>query len=144
MLEIKYVIPFITLLIGGLIGNWLALGRDKRKEFNEAASPLFETLEIQRSVALSGSFPVSANETDKTTFIQIKRKITFCKRKGFEKAIDKYVQAKNECKQKMSAVIVIIMEGTSLISRRYCLLQLRISKSTSLINKHNKWLIGAA
>ena len=97
MLEIKYVIPFITLFIGGLIGNWLALSRDKRKEFNEAASLLFETLEIQKSVALSGSFPATANETDKTTFIQIKRKITFCKRKGFEKAIDKYVQAKNEC-----------------------------------------------
>jgi hypothetical protein len=44
VVEINYVIPFLTLLLGGLIGNRLALGRDKRKEYNDAVYPLREKL----------------------------------------------------------------------------------------------------
>jgi hypothetical protein len=40
VIEINYLIPFLTLLLGGLIGNWLALGRDKRKEHNAVVLPL--------------------------------------------------------------------------------------------------------
>ncbi|WP_286822744.1 MULTISPECIES: hypothetical protein [unclassified Idiomarina] len=40
MIEIKYVIPFLTLFLGGLIGNRLAIGRDKRKEYNAVVLPL--------------------------------------------------------------------------------------------------------
>ncbi|WP_328189796.1 hypothetical protein [Marinobacter sp. OP 3.4] len=40
MIELKYVMPFLTLLLGGLIGNWLAIGRDKRKEYNAVVLPL--------------------------------------------------------------------------------------------------------
>ena len=38
--EINYLIPFLTLLLGGLIGNRFALGRDKRKEYNAVVLPL--------------------------------------------------------------------------------------------------------
>jgi hypothetical protein len=34
MAEVNFVVPLLTLLLGGLIGNRLALGRDKRKEYN--------------------------------------------------------------------------------------------------------------
>jgi hypothetical protein len=34
------LISFLTFLLGLLLGNWLAIGRDKRKEFNEAAAPV--------------------------------------------------------------------------------------------------------
>lgn len=31
MVELKYVVPFLTLLLGGLIVNRLALGREKER-----------------------------------------------------------------------------------------------------------------
>ena len=34
MAEVNFVVPLLTLLLEGLIGNRLALGRDKRKEHN--------------------------------------------------------------------------------------------------------------
>jgi len=34
------LVSFLTFLLGLLLGNWLAIGRDKRKEFNEAGSPI--------------------------------------------------------------------------------------------------------
>lgn len=34
------LISFLTFFLGLLLGNWLAIGRDKRKEFNEAATPV--------------------------------------------------------------------------------------------------------
>ena len=34
------LISFLTFLLGLLLGNWLAIGRDKRKEFNEAGAPI--------------------------------------------------------------------------------------------------------
>ena len=40
VVEINYVIPFLTLILGGLIGHRLALGRDKRKEHNVVVLPL--------------------------------------------------------------------------------------------------------
>jgi len=35
-----FVIPIITFVLGGFLGHWLAVVRDKRKEFNEAAQPI--------------------------------------------------------------------------------------------------------
>lgn len=34
------LVSFLTFLLGLLLGNWLAIGRDKRKEFNEATTPI--------------------------------------------------------------------------------------------------------
>jgi len=34
------LISSFTFLLGFIISNWLAIGRDKRKEFNEAAAPI--------------------------------------------------------------------------------------------------------
>ncbi|MBF6022798.1 hypothetical protein [Lysobacter niastensis] len=31
---------FITFLLGLILGHWLAIGRDKRKEFNDAVAPI--------------------------------------------------------------------------------------------------------
>ena len=38
------VFGLVTFFAGLILGNWLAIGRDKRKEFNEAALPIREWL----------------------------------------------------------------------------------------------------
>ena len=92
-MELKYIIPFITLFIGGLIGNRLALGRDRRKEYNEVADPIYELLEKQRLLALAGKYPQSMNNTNEATFIEIKRHIPAYKAKGLSLAIQTYMSA---------------------------------------------------
>ncbi len=42
------LISFLTFLLGLLLGNWLAIGRDKRKEFNDAVGPVRSWLLMQR------------------------------------------------------------------------------------------------
>ena len=96
-MEINYAIPFLTLFIGILIGNRLALGRDKRREFNQVSDQLFEKLEVQKISLLSGNFPSSANETDELAFISMRRLLPFYKTTEFEKSVQNYIQAKHEC-----------------------------------------------
>jgi hypothetical protein len=40
VVELNFVVPFLTLLLGGVLGNRFALGRDKRKEHNAVVLPL--------------------------------------------------------------------------------------------------------
>jgi len=97
MVDLKYVVPFLTLLLGGLIGNRLALGRDKRKEFNEISGPLYENLENQKASALKNRFPNAANEMNASSFIQIKRRLSRRKAKGLDEAVSTYIEAKGSC-----------------------------------------------
>lgn len=38
------LLSILTFLLGLILGHWLAIGRDKRKEFNEAVAPVREWL----------------------------------------------------------------------------------------------------
>ena len=41
---VMFIVPLLTFLGGLLLGNWLAISRDRRKEINEAAHTIHTTL----------------------------------------------------------------------------------------------------
>lgn len=96
-LDLKYIIPFFTLLIGALIGNWLAIGRDRRKDFNKIANPLFERLEKQRLTAISGKYPSDLNHINSSTFIQLERQMSKLKLASLKKSVESYLYVKSNC-----------------------------------------------
>lgn len=84
-------------LVGGLIGNRFAIGRDKRREFNELADPLFERLETQRIQVSGGSFPSDANSLDEYSFIALRRKLSWIRKRGLDRTLREYEHAKQNC-----------------------------------------------
>jgi hypothetical protein len=63
VIDINYLIPFLTLLLGGLIGNRFALGRDKRKEHNSVIRPLKQKV-LEYIDSLKSSKHQSLTESD--------------------------------------------------------------------------------
>ena len=81
----------LTFFIGLGVGHWLALGRDKRREFNDAASPIREWLLQQiKSPSPMASSPATI-ELD--LFIQC---LPFWSRKGFSSAYEKQKQEREK------------------------------------------------
>lgn len=87
----------VGILIGGLVGNRLAIGRDRRKEYNEIADALHERLENQALIAQNGHFPNDANGLDNTSFIPLRRKLSGRRNKKLDIAIKEYAAAKQQC-----------------------------------------------
>jgi len=80
---------------GGLIGAWLnhhfSGNRDRRKEFNDAASVIHEKLIEERRNP--SPFPTGPTETEFEIFAQ---HLTATERNNFNKAIEKYNKTKEE------------------------------------------------
>ena len=84
------LVGFLTFLLGLLLGNWLAIGRDKRKEFNEAAAPIRGwLLNSKNSPAPSGPWPT---EQQRDLFISC---LPWWHRTAFKNHWKLYVQAHN-------------------------------------------------
>lgn len=81
---------FVSALIGFLLGNWLTIGRDRRKEFNSLIDPIRYDLLIIRNHPQSG-----IRGTYVITFALIREKLPFWKRKGFDRAIENYNKNKS-------------------------------------------------
>src|SRR5208337_1488032 len=87
----------LGIFVGGFIGNRLALGRDKRKEFNEISDDLFKRLEQQQKIVKKGLFPNDANALDEVSFIDLTRRVSCYKKKKLNKAVELYIKAKQDC-----------------------------------------------
>ena len=77
-----------SLILGIILGNWLAIGRDKRKEFNEVADVVHLKLKKElKNVGETGALVSGPTAKD---FENFKRRLPFFKKKNFTKALEKY------------------------------------------------------
>ena len=80
----------ISLLVGFFVGNRLAIGRDKRREFNSLINLIrceLLNMKITPTSSLSGAWMI--------TFTLIHEKLPFWKRKGFNRAVENYKKSKS-------------------------------------------------
>lgn len=47
-------VSLVSLVVGGFLGNWLAIGRDRRKERNEARLPIWMAIDNAKPSKASG------------------------------------------------------------------------------------------
>jgi hypothetical protein len=81
----------IGVLIGYLVNNWLAIGRDRRREFNALIEPIRADLLGMKNHPgndLRGPWVI--------TFILVREKLFFLKRKGFDRAVENYKESKSD------------------------------------------------
>lgn len=80
----------IGLLLGALIGHRLAIGRDKRKEFNQVAAPIYERLIQIEEQALNGHVWATWSEAD---ISRLKPHLTRRERRKLDSLIENYREA---------------------------------------------------
>lgn len=78
------------LLLGALIGHRLALGRDKRKEFNQVVAPIYERLIQAEEQALNGHVWATWSEAD---ISRLKPHLTRRERRKLDLLIENYRKA---------------------------------------------------
>jgi len=84
-------VSLVTGLIGLLVGNRLAIGRDRRKEFNSLAEPIWDLLFREKER------PTPYNAIPhKVDFGLFRERLPFWKRRAFDRALQNYQKSKNE------------------------------------------------
>lgn len=90
------VTSFLTFLLGLALGHWLAIGRDKRKEFNAAAqkfhAAFFQTIQLLRSQTqdvFNIITPAVINDQEKAV-IEFERVLSKFKRSALAAAWSRY------------------------------------------------------
>lgn len=78
------IVPIFTFIAGGLLGHWLAIHRDRRKEFNAVADPLALVLDDQESM------PSTDVEID---FREVRRHFTGWSLWFFDRAVSEYYRS---------------------------------------------------
>jgi hypothetical protein len=87
--------PIFTGLIGFLLGHYLAIGRDRRKELNELIKPVRIMLWFIRDYPFS-----NAMQPSNIDYRLIREKLPFWKRRGFDRAVKSFEQSKSAYKDK--------------------------------------------
>ncbi len=91
---IDIAIKILIFLFGMVIGNWLAIGRDKRKEFNEIADAVYSALDKEAANIRRNGAVVDG--PDYATLSNLRRRLPFYKKNGFNKAVENYKKQKSE------------------------------------------------
>lgn len=87
----ELIVNIILFLAGLILGNWLAIGRDKRKEFNEVADEVHFALKKQKETIQNGR-AVKRGPEDKD-LEKLKRRIPFYKKRKLDTSLQKYFEA---------------------------------------------------
>lgn len=80
----------LGLLVGALIGHRLALGRDKRKEFNKVAAPIYERLIQAEEQAQNLNVWVTWDDAE---ILRLKPHLTNSERKKLDSLFENYREA---------------------------------------------------
>jgi len=84
------IFGILTFLLGLFLGNRLAIGRDKRKEFNEIADEIYSVLLKKREGAEKG---LIWNGPTKEQFAHLIRRASSVAKLSISKSIEKYNKA---------------------------------------------------
>ena len=101
---------FIGVLIGYLVGNRLAIDRDRRREFNALIEPIRADLLGIRNhpgSGLKGAWMI--------TFTLIRERLPFWKRKDFDIAIENYKKSKGADNQERDTMGGFTYKDTEMI-----------------------------
>ena len=79
-------LPIVTFLLGGLVGHRLALGRDKRKEFNEYSDPIRDALWKQKETL----DPMDSEKVDDKSTEGLTERAPIHRRAAIKRAINDY------------------------------------------------------
>jgi len=102
-----------TGLIGLFFGNWLAIGRDKRKEFNAIAERItIVLLKAREWLSPSAEWP------DKMDIHFFREALPFWKRRRFDAALYAYKQTNGEDNTTEDEYGCISYKDTSLVAHR--------------------------
>jgi len=105
------LLSLITALIGYIIGNRLAIGRDRRREYNALIDPIradLLSIKISPENIIRGKWII--------TFTLIREKLPFWKRRGFDVAIETYKKSKGKENQIRNGMGGFKYKDASLIS----------------------------
>ncbi len=99
----KAFIAVISLVVGYLLGHWLAVKRDRRKEFNELVDPIFLILDEQS---------VDPQVTREIDFRPLSRHFSSKQRERFEKDANEYYESIGPRNREMSDCQFFIVDRT--------------------------------
>ncbi|MCQ9067306.1 hypothetical protein [Vibrio alginolyticus] len=106
---------FVGMLVGGLIGHRLALGRDKRKEYNEVVRPLKDRIDTAKEhcktqVSLEGDIKKARHYISSRTLRLLREKYAEYNRLFAEAPIRSTWQNDIEIDDARQAAIVKVLE----------------------------------
>lgn len=84
-------------LLGGLIGHRLALGRDRRIEYNEQARPLLKMLDEYAFWAKEGTYPSGIDGINEPFFSSIYPYLNKSEKMSLEESVRRLHDATSKC-----------------------------------------------